>query len=188
MLKWGRVALKWLGRSPGRCRSPSPAQSQGGCTAGTGQGTGVPPHSPAPRGQAWRAAQRAAPGSLTEPESHAQHEKGEEKVTITTSATTSPRGNDHLTATLHTTGGREDGERSLVGLGNRELVLEHGGGHGQGSSASPERDLLLGFQFPHRPRAPALRVPILGSLGCMAPAQFSAFCAAVAFEVIRFSA
>lgn len=128
------------------------------------------------------------PGSLTEPESHAQHEKGEEKVTITTSATTSPRGNDHLTATLHTTGGREDGERSLVGLGNRELVLEHGVGHGQGSSAPPERDLLLGFQFPHRPWAPALRVPILGSLGCTAPAQFSAFCAAVAFEVIRFSA
>lgn len=42
LLKWGRVALEWLGRSPGHCRSPSPAQSRGGCAAGTGQGTGVP--------------------------------------------------------------------------------------------------------------------------------------------------
>lgn len=149
MLKWGRVALKWLGRSPGRCRSPSPAQSQGGCAAGTGQGTGLPapkptlpapqpmlpapqPTLPVPRLGGQPKGQQ--PASPAEPESHAQHEKGEEKVTITTSATTSPRGNDHLTATLHTMGGREDGERSLVGLGNREPVLEHTGGHGHGSS------------------------------------------------------
>lgn len=44
-------------------------------------------------------------------------------------------------------------------------MLERRGGHRHGSSASPERDLLLGFQFPRRPRASALRASVLGSLG-----------------------
>jgi len=84
-------------------------------------GTGTAPSASGSR--AWG----AVPASRAQPESHAQHENGGEKVTITTSATTSPRGNDHLTPTLHTTGGREDGERSLVGLVNREPVLEYRG-------------------------------------------------------------
>lgn len=177
------------GQVPRALQVPKPCPKPVGlcCWHWAGNG-GLCPSALTPCSQAWRAAQGAAPASPTEPESHAQHEKGEEKVTITTPATTSPRGNDHLTATLHTTGGREDGERSLVRLGNREPVLEHRGGHRHGSSAPPERDLLLGFQFPHRPRASALRASVLGSLGRVAPAQFSAFCAAVAFEVIRFSA
>lgn len=106
----GTGGPEMAGQVPRTLQSPSPAQSQGGCAAGPGQGTGVPdPQLPVPNGQ--------RPASPTEPESHAQHEKGEEKVTITTPATTSPRGKDHLTATRHTTGGREDGEQSLVGLG-----------------------------------------------------------------------
>lgn len=42
-------------------------------------------------------------------------------------------------------------------------MLEHRGDT-DGSSASPERDLLLGAQFPRRLRA-ALRASVLGSLG-----------------------
>lgn len=80
-----------------------------------------------PRRPALRLPFQGALASCTQPESHAQHKKGEEKVTITTSATTSPRGNDHLTSTLHSTGGREDGEWSLVGLVNREPVLKYRG-------------------------------------------------------------
>lgn len=106
LLKWVRLALKWLGRSPGHCRSPSPAQSQGGCAAGTGRERGPAPQPALPAPRLGGQPKGQQPASPTEPESHAQHEKGEEKVTITTSATTSPRGNDHLTATLHTTGGR----------------------------------------------------------------------------------
>lgn len=187
MLKWGRVALKWLGRSPGHCRSPSPARSQGGCAAGPGQGTGVPePQLPVPGRGGHPKGQ--LPASPTEPQPHAQHEKGEEKVTITTPATTSPRGKDHLTATLHTTGGREDGEQSLVGLGTESRCWST---EGDTDTAAPR--LLRGsccWDFSLLTGCGHLRsgCPSWGLWLALAPAQFSAFCAAVAFEVIRFSA
>lgn len=162
----GTGGPEMAGQVPRALQVPKPCPKPVGLCWWHWAGNGGPcPTAHTPCSQVWRAAQRAAPASPTEPESHAQHEKGEEKVTITTSATTSPRGNDHLTATLHTTAGREDSERSLVRLGDRELLLEHRGGHRHSSSASPERDLLLGFQFPRRLRASALQASVLGSLG-----------------------
>lgn len=128
---WSRASL---GRTPTCCRTgpqalPKASGVNPECLPGTDSTVRAALSTPSYGQGTWGscASAWAAPASPTQPESHAQHEKGEEKVTITTSATTSPRGHDHLTSTLHTTGGREDGERSLVGLVNREPVLKYRG-------------------------------------------------------------
>lgn len=118
--------------------------------------------------------------------SHSQHEKGEEKSL----PQHRQRRALEATSTLqdgHTALEARDGGSSAR-LGGTELLGRCGGEPGHSSAAAPRGDPVLWGQAPGRQVVAAVRVPVLGALGRMAPLQFSAFCAPVALEAIKFSA